>query len=100
MTLCISGIEDREQRESIQRILSLGGGRYIRNIEGEVVLTHLLCGSSRGGVDERGWTAKMQHVDKLMPRGLTKSQWFGIRGSLTVLISEVRSNLVLAGLAS
>ena len=65
MTLCISGIEDREQRESIHRILSLGGGRYIRNIEGEAVLTHLLCGSSRGEVDERGWTAKMQHVDKL-----------------------------------
>ncbi|KAG0705816.1 hypothetical protein DFH29DRAFT_904916, partial [Suillus ampliporus] len=74
ITLSLSGIEDLEQRASINRALTRHGGTYVKAIERPVKVTHLLC----AGDNE---TEKMRYADKFNKRGEAKihvvwEEWF------------------------
>ncbi|KAG2120236.1 hypothetical protein DEU56DRAFT_835773 [Suillus clintonianus] len=74
VTLSLSGIDDLEQRASINRALTRHGGTYVKAIERPVKVTHLLC----AGDNE---TEKMRYADKFNKRGEAKihvvwEEWF------------------------
>ncbi|KAG1735309.1 uncharacterized protein EDB91DRAFT_1144813 [Suillus paluster] len=74
VTLSLSGIDDLEQRASINRALTKHGGSYVKAIERPVKVTHLLC----AGDNE---TEKMRYADKFNKRGEAKiyvvwEEWF------------------------
>jgi hypothetical protein len=78
----MTGIDDMDERELIQSVLTKGGGVFVKNIDGNTSITHLLCGSDRSGeVDERGWTQKMIQVEKLNAKKKLKER--------TVLVWDV-----------
>lgn len=74
ITLCVSGIEDLDRRTNINRTVSQHCGKYVKNIERPVRVTHLLC----SGDDE---TDKMRYARKFNERGeanikLVWEEWF------------------------
>ena len=74
ITLCISGIEDLDRRTTINRTVTQHCGKYAKNIERPVRVTHLLC----SGNDE---TDKMRYARKFNERGeadikLVWEEWF------------------------
>ncbi|KAI0256238.1 hypothetical protein BJV78DRAFT_448279 [Lactifluus subvellereus] len=74
ITLCVSGVEDLDRRTSINRIVTQHGGKYVKNIERPVRVTHLLC----SGNEE---TEKMRYARKFNERGeadikLVWEEWF------------------------
>ncbi|KAI9442471.1 hypothetical protein H4582DRAFT_1284064 [Lactarius indigo] len=74
ITLCVSGIEDLDRRTSINRTVTQHCGKYAKNIERPVRVTHLLC----SGNDE---TDKMRYARKFNERGeanikLVWEEWF------------------------
>jgi DNA replication regulator DPB11 len=74
ITLCISGIEDLDRRTTVNRTVTQHCGKYVKNIERPVRVTHLLC----SGNDE---TDKMRYARKFNERGeadikLVWEEWF------------------------
>ncbi|KZT06146.1 uncharacterized protein LAESUDRAFT_701065 [Laetiporus sulphureus 93-53] len=63
ITVCVSGIEDIHRRTEINRLVTQNGGKYVKNIERPVKVTHLLCAS---GNDET--TEKMRYAEKFNQR--------------------------------
>ncbi|KAJ6504558.1 hypothetical protein DFH09DRAFT_1439750 [Mycena vulgaris] len=62
VTLCISGITDIVRRTQINKLITAGGGTYVKALERPVRITHLLC----SGEDE---TDKMRFADKFNRAG-------------------------------
>lgn len=74
ITLCVSGVEDLDRRAAINRTVTQHGGKYVKNIERPVRVTHLLCSG-----DEE--TEKMLYAHKFNERGeadikLVWEEWF------------------------
>lgn len=74
ITLCVSGIEDLDRRTTINRTVTQHCGKYVKNIERPVRVTHLLCSG-----DEE--TDKMRYARKFNERGeadikLVWEEWF------------------------
>ena len=74
ITLCVSGIEDLDRRTTINRTVTQHYGKYVKNIERPVRVTHLLCSG-----DEE--TDKMRYARKFNERGeadikLVWEEWF------------------------
>ncbi|KAJ6530367.1 hypothetical protein DFH09DRAFT_1370743 [Mycena vulgaris] len=76
VTLCISGITDIVRRTQINKLITAGGGTYVKALERPVRVTHLLC----SGEDE---TDKMRYADKFNRAGeadppiqLVWEEWF------------------------
>ncbi|KAI9446925.1 hypothetical protein F5148DRAFT_1253136 [Russula earlei] len=74
IVLCLSGFEELDRRTAINRTVTQYGGRYVKNIERPVRVTHLLC----SGNDE---TEKMRYARKFNERGeadiqLVWEEWF------------------------
>jgi DNA replication regulator DPB11 len=72
--LCVSGIEDVNRRTAINRNVTQNGGKYVKNIERPVRVTHLLC----SGNEE---TDKMHYARRFNERGeadikLVWEEWF------------------------
>ena len=72
--MCVSGIEDLDRRTAINRTVTQHGGKYVKNIERPVRVTHLLCSG-----DEE--TEKMLYARKFNERGeaditLVWEEWF------------------------
>ncbi|KAH9978902.1 hypothetical protein BGW80DRAFT_703080 [Lactifluus volemus] len=72
--LCVSGVEDLDRRTAINSTVSQHGGKYVKNIERPVRVTHLLC----SGNEE---TEKMHYARKFNERGeadikLVWEEWF------------------------
>jgi len=70
----VSGIEDVDRRTAINRTVTQCGGKYVKNIERPVRVTHLLC----SGNEE---TEKMHYARKFNKRGeadikLVWEEWF------------------------
>ena len=61
VSLCITGFEDIQKRQEIQKLVTDNGGEIAQSLDRSI--THLVCGPDRGE-DGRG-TTKMQHVQKL-----------------------------------
>ncbi|KAJ6582546.1 hypothetical protein DFH09DRAFT_1439346 [Mycena vulgaris] len=76
VTLCISGITDIVRRTQINKLITAGGGTYVKALERPVRVTHLLC----SGEDE---TDKIRYADKFNrareadpPIQLVWEEWF------------------------
>ncbi|KAI0302600.1 hypothetical protein BC826DRAFT_985156 [Russula brevipes] len=72
--LCVSGIEDPDRRTTINRTVTQHGGKYVKNIERPVRVTHLLCSGDKE-------TDKMHYAGKFNERGeatikLVWEEWF------------------------
>ncbi|KAI5119449.1 hypothetical protein M0805_008386 [Coniferiporia weirii] len=65
VTLCLTAFDDVQKRKRIRRVFEKHGGTYVDTLGKGSRLTHLLCGPDRNGkIDERGFTPKMQYVEK------------------------------------
>ncbi|TFY52675.1 hypothetical protein EVJ58_g9881 [Rhodofomes roseus] len=76
VVLCLSGIDDVERRTEINRLVTKNGGKYVKNIERPVKVTHLVCGSAN-----EDQTEKMKYAEKFNQRGESNIQivweeWF------------------------
>ncbi|KAH9930122.1 uncharacterized protein B0H18DRAFT_162219 [Fomitopsis serialis] len=76
VVLCLSGIDDVERRTEINRLVTKNGGKYVKNIERPVRVTHLVCGSAN-----EDQTEKMKYAEKFNQRGeaniqIVWEEWF------------------------
>ncbi|KAI0725684.1 hypothetical protein C8Q72DRAFT_577757 [Fomitopsis betulina] len=76
VVLCLSGIDDVERRTRINRLVTKHGGKYVKNIERPVKVTHLICGSAT-----EDQTDKMKYAQRFNQRGeaniqIVWEEWF------------------------
>jgi len=76
VVLSLSGLEDIPQRTEINRLVTQNGGKYVKNLERPVRVTHLLCASCN---EEK--TEKMRYAEKFNQRGeanvhIIWEEWF------------------------
>lgn len=76
VVLCISGIDDVTQRTDINRLVTDGGGNYVKNIERPVRVTHLLCSTSLDDMSEKMLYATKFNQRKEASIRLVWEQWF------------------------
>lgn len=63
--LCLTAIDNVQKRKQIRKQLEKNGGTYVDALGKDSQLTHLLCGPDReGNADDKGFTSKMQFVEK------------------------------------
>ncbi|KAH8118085.1 hypothetical protein DFH11DRAFT_1851073 [Phellopilus nigrolimitatus] len=71
--LCLTAFDDVQKRKQIRKLLEKNGGTYVDALDKGSRLTHLLCGPDRGEkADERGFTPKMQFIEKSNKRSAEK----------------------------
>ena len=76
VVLCVSGIEDEAQRVKINKLVTSGGGTYVKDITRPVKVTHLLCSS---GI-ENG-SEKVKYAQRFNEKGeasirIVWEEWF------------------------